>query len=203
MTMVSRVRPVGALVLFAAIAAGPASALAQRTTTGTVAGKVVDSSGAVLPGVTVQLTSPEALGQFTGVTEGQGIYRVTNLPPATYDVRAELSGFGTVIRKAPVRLNAVTEVDFTMSVGTVSETVTVTAESPIVDPERAGLSVNINNQALTNVPVTTNRRFQDAWLVVPGVAVNPATQELTGSERRTSLDGADGAAPYGRGTCAR
>ena len=191
------VRSVAALVLFVATAAMPTSALAQRTTTGTVTGKVVDSSGAVLPGVTVQLTSPEALGQFTGVTDGQGIYRVTNLPPATYDVRAELSGFGTVIRKAPVRLNAVTEVDFTMSVGTVSETVTVTAESPIVDPERAGLSVNINNEALTTVPVTTNRRFQDAWLVVPGVAVNPATQELTGSERRTSLDGADVTDPYG------
>ncbi|OLD12787.1 MAG: hypothetical protein AUJ01_15865 [Acidobacteria bacterium 13_1_40CM_3_65_5] len=70
-------------------------------------------------------------------------------------------------------------------------------ESPIVDPERAGLSVNINNQALTSVPVTTNRRFQDAWLVVPGVAINPATQELTGSERRTSLDGADVTDPYG------
>ena len=102
-----------------------------------------------------------------------------------------------MIRKAPVRLNAVTEVDFTLSVGAVSETVTVTAESPIVDPERAGLSVNINNQALTSVPVTTNRRFQDAWLVVPGVSVNPATQELTGSERRTSLDGADVTDPYG------
>ena len=143
------------------------------------------------------LSSPEALGQFTGVTDSQGAYRVTNLPPATYDVRAELSGFQTMIRKAPVRLNAVTEVDFTLSVGAVSETVTVTAESPIVDPERAGLSVNINNQALTSVPVTTNRRFQDAWLVVPGVSVNPATQELTGSERRTSLDGADVTDPYG------
>jgi len=175
----------------------PAAASAQRTTTGTIVGKIVDSSGAVLPGVTISLKSPEALGDFTAVTDSNGAYRVTNLPPATYDVRAELTGFQSVIRKAPVRLNAVTEVDFTLSVGAVSETVTVTAESPIVDPERAGLSVNINNQALTSVPVTTSRRFQDAWLVVPGVAVNPATQELTGSERRTSLDGADVTDPYG------
>jgi len=193
-----RVRPVAAVIALAALVAGvPSAAFAQRTTTGTVIGKIVDSSGAVLPGVSVQLTSPDALGQFSGVTDGQGNYRVTNLPPAEYEVRAELSGFGTVIRKAPVRLNAVTEVDFTLSVGTVAETVNVTAETPIVDPERAGLSVNINNQALTSVPVTTNRRFQDAWLVVPGVAVNPATQELTGSERRTSLDGADVTDPYG------
>jgi carboxypeptidase family protein len=180
-----------------ALACVPAVAFAQRTTTGTVTGKVIDSSGAVLPGVTVSLKSPEALGDFTGVTDGQGTYRVTNLPPATYDVRAELSGFQIVIRKATVRLNAVTEVDFSLSLGSVSETITVTAEAPIVDPERAGLSVNINNQALTSVPVTTNRRFQDAWLVVPGININPATQELTGSERRTSLDGADVTDPYG------
>src|SRR5215467_4495183 len=192
-----RVLWAAAAALVAALVAVPSSAFAQRTTTGTVIGKIVDSSGAVLPGVTVTLTSPEALGQFTGVTDGQGLYRVTNLPPATYDVRAELAGFQTVIRKAPVRLNAVTEIDFTLAVSSVSETVNVAAEAPIVDPERAGLSVNINNQALTTVPVTTNRRFQDAWLVVPGVSVNPATQELTGSERRTSLNGADVTDPYG------
>src|SRR6185369_4755213 len=108
----------------------------------------------------------------------------------------ELSGFQGVIRKATVRLNAVIDVDFTLNVGSVSETVTVTGEAP-VDPERAGLSVNISNKALTAVPVTTNRRFQDAWLVVPGVAINPATLELTGSERRTSMDGADVTDPYG------
>ena len=175
----------------------PAAASAQRATTGTIAGRIVDSSGAVLPGVAISLQSEEALGQFSAVSDTEGVYRVANLPPATYDVKAELSGFGTVIRKATVRLNAVLDVDFTLSVGTVSETVTVTGEAPIVDPERAGLSVNISNKALTSVPVTTNRRFQDAWLVVPGVAINPATLELTGSERRTSMDGADVTDPYG------
>ena len=143
--MVVRVRLLWVLVLVCL----PAVALAQRSTTGTVIGKVLDASGAVLPGVTISLKSPEALGQFTAVTDGEGVYRVVNLPPATYELRAELSGFQSVIRRAPVRLNAVTEVDFTLSVGAVSETVTVTAESPIVDPERAGLSVNINSQALT------------------------------------------------------
>ena len=175
----------------------PAAASAQRATTGTVTGKIVDSSGAVLPGATVTLSSPEAMGQFTAVSDDNGFFRVANLPPATYDVKAELSGFQSVIRQATVRLNGVLDVDFTLSVGSVSETVNVTGESPIVDPERAGLSVNISNKALTSVPVTTNRRFQDAWLVVPGVAINPATLELTGSERRTSMDGADVTDPYG------
>src|ERR1051325_10838003 len=97
----------GRFLIVVALACAPAAAFAQRTTTGTVTGKIVDSSGAVLPGVSVSLKSPEALGDFSAVTDGQGTFRVTNLPPATYDVRAELSGFQTVIRKATVRLNAV------------------------------------------------------------------------------------------------
>ena len=175
----------------------PAAASAQRATTGTVTGKVVDSSGAVLPGATITLQSSEALGQFTAISDANGSFRIANLPPATYDMKAELSGFQTLIRKETVRLNGVLDVEFTLSVGSVAETVTVIGQSPIVDPERAGLSVNISNKALTSVPVTTNRRFQDAWLVVPGVAINPATLELTGSERRTSMDGADVTDPYG------
>jgi Carboxypeptidase regulatory-like domain len=184
------------LVLFALLLA-PAAAAAQRATTGTVTGRVVDSSGAVLPGATITLQSPEALGQFSAVSDADGFFRVANLPPATYDVKAELSGFQTVIRRETVRLNGVLDVQFALNVGSVAETVTVVGQSPIVDPERAGLSVNISNKALTSVPVTTNRRFQDAWLVVPGVAINPATLELTGSERRTSMDGADVTDPYG------
>lgn len=172
-----------ALVLVLALV--PAVALGQRTT-GTVTGKVADSSGAVLPGVTITLKSAEALGDFSGITDSQGVYRVSNLPPATYDVKAELQGFQSVVRQAIVRVNAVTDVDFALSVGSLSETLTVTGESPIVDPERAGLSVNINNKALTSVPVTTNRQFQDVWLMVP----DPGGTGQTAA-RRTSIDGMD------------
>jgi hypothetical protein len=193
MTMSAFARSLIVLALFFT----PAAASAQRATTGTITGKIVDTSGAVLPGATVTASSPEALGQFTAVSDENGFFRITSLPPATYDVKAELSGFQSVIRQAMVRLNGVLDVEFTLSVGSVSETVNVTGEAPIVDPERAGLSVNISNKALTSVPVTTNRRFQDSWLVVPGVAINPATLELTGSERRTSMDGADVTDPYG------
>ena len=177
-----------ALVLLALV---PAAALAQRTTTGTVTGRVVDSSGAVLPGVTVTLKSPEALGGFVAVSDHEGIYRVTNLPPAPYEVKAELVGFQSVVRQVTVRLNAVTDVDFTLAIGSVSETVTVTGEAPIVDPERAGLSININNKALTSLPLTTERRFQDVWLMVPDSG--GAGQ---GGERRTSVDGMDVTDPF-------
>ncbi len=175
----------------------PALALAQRTTTGTIAGRIVDSNGGVLPGVTITVKSPEALGDFTAVTDARGEYRVVNLPPATYEIRAELAGFQTVIRREPVRLGGVTQVDITLAIGSLTETITVQGESPLVDSERAGLSVNINNTALTSVPVTTSRRFQDVWLMVPGVYIRPDTQEATGSERRTSVDGMDVTDPFG------
>ena len=70
----------------------PAFVLAQASGTGTVTGRVVDSSGGVLPGVTVTMKSPQALGQFTAVTDAQGLYRIANLAPAAYEARAELQG---------------------------------------------------------------------------------------------------------------
>ena len=175
----------------------PALVFGQRATTGTVTGRVVDASGGVLPGVNVTLSSPDVLGQFTSVTDTGGLYRIANLPPAVYQVRAELAGFQAVIREATVHVSAVTALDFTLAIGSVAETVTVTGESPIIDPERAGLSLNINNTALTAVPVTTNRRFQDLWLMVPAVYIRPDTQEASGSERRTSMDGMDVTDPFG------
>ena len=180
------------LVFFAA----PAAALAQRASTGAVTGRVVDSSGGVLPGVTVSLKSPEALGDYSAITDAEGMYRVVNLPPATYEIRAELSSFQTVVRRAAVQVNGVTQIDFTLSPGGIAETITVTGQTTIVDPERAGLSVNINNIALTSVPVTTSRQFQDVWLMVPGLNIRPDTLSANGSERRTSLDGMDVTDPY-------
>ena len=139
----------------------PVVAFGQRATTGVVTGRIVDSSGGAMPGVTVTLKSPEALGDFSAISDHEGIYRVGSLPPATYEVKAELQGFQSVVRQAAVRLNGVTQVDFTLTVGAMSETVTVTGEAPIVDPERAGSAINVSNKALTSVPLTTDRRFQD------------------------------------------
>lgn len=193
-------------LLAAALMAFPCLALAQASGTGSVIGRVADASGAVLPGVTVTLKSPEALGQFTGVTDAQGMFRVNNLPPATYEARAELQGFQASAQKVTVRLNSTVSVDFSLAVGSMSETVNVTGETPTVDPERAGLAVNINNAALTSLPVSTQRRYQDIWALVPGVFVrpdqadiNPSVNSRGTSENSTKLDGMDITDPFGGG----
>ena len=192
--------------LVCAVLLWPMFAFAQATGTGTVTGRVVDSSGAVLPGVTVTMKSPQALGQFTGVTDAQGLYRIANLPPAAYEARAELQGFQTVVQPVTVRVATTLPVDFTLAVGAMSETVNVTAETPIVDPERSGLSINISNQALTQVPISTQRRYQDVWALAPGVFVrpdqadiNPSVNSRGTSENSTKLDGMDVTDPFGGG----
>ena len=77
---------------------------AQATGTGTVIGRVTDSSAAVLPGVTVTFKSPEAMGQYTAVTDAQGAYRIVNLPPASYEARAELQGFQSAVQQVMGRI---------------------------------------------------------------------------------------------------
>ncbi|HEX6975523.1 MAG TPA: TonB-dependent receptor, partial [Vicinamibacterales bacterium] len=184
----------------------PSLVFAQASGTGSVVGKVVDTSGAILPGVTVTLKSAEALGQYTGVTDAQGQYRIVNLPPATYEAKAELQGFQVAAQKVTVRVNTAVALEFTLSIGSMSETVTVSGEASTVDPERAGLAVNINNEALTSLPVSTQRRYQDIWALVPGVFVrpdqadiNPSVNSRGTSENSTKLDGMDITDPFGGG----
>ena len=193
-------------LLAAALMAFPSFGLAQASGTGSVIGRVADSSGAVLPGVTVTLKSPEALGRYTGLTDAEGLYRVNNLPPATYEARAELQGFQASVQRITVRLNSTTSADFALAVGSMSETVTVTGDTATVDPERAGLAININNEALTSLPVSTQRRYQDIWALVPGVFVrpdqadiNPSVNSRGTSENSTKLDGMDITDPFGGG----
>ncbi len=119
----------------------PVTAGAQATGTGTVIGRVTDSSAAVLPGVTVTLKSAEAMGHYTAVTDAQGAYRVVNLPPASYEARAELQGFQTAVQRVMVRVATTLSVDFSLSVGAMTETVTVRSphgSSAAGAPDRTG-----------------------------------------------------------------
>lgn len=201
--MLQRIR---GLIAAACVLLCPALALAQATGTGTVTGRVTDSSGAVLPGVTVTLKSPQALGSFTAVSDAEGVYRISSITPATFEARAELEGFQPVVHAVAVRIGSTATVDFSLAVGALSESVQVSGEAPIVDRERTGLAVNVNNTALTSLPVSTSRRYQDIWALVPGVYVrpdqsdiNPSVNSRGTSENSTKIDGMDVTDPYGGG----
>ena len=130
----------------------PTAAGAQML--GTVAGNVKDASGAVLPGVTVEVSSPALIEKVrSAVTDGSGQYRIVNLPPGTYSVSFSLPGFSTVKRDAlEVSVNFTSTVDAEMKVGSVEETITVTGESPVVDIQSAALTRSMTAETFKELP---------------------------------------------------
>ena len=158
------------------------------------------------PGVTVTVKNVETGVDRVVTSNAAGAFRAQLLALGKYSVRAELQGFQTSLQTVTVRLGAVAALDFALSVGAMNETVTVTSEGSTVDPERTGLAVNINNAALTSLPVSTQRRYQDIWALVPGVFVrpdqsdiNPSVNSRGTSENSTKLDGMDITDPFGGG----
>ncbi len=115
----------------------PAAAVAQ-TDTGSVAGTVVDESGGTLPGVTITVTNTANGQARTTVTNESGRYQITALQPSRYSIKAEIQGFATVLRpEVTVNVGSAIDVNLTMKVSTVEETVTVTGEAPIIESTRA------------------------------------------------------------------
>src|SRR2546425_12684647 len=106
--------------------------------TSTIAGTVKDASGALLPGVTVEVSSPALIEKVRSViTDGSGQYKIISLRPGTYLVTFTLPGFNTVKRDGiELTSDFTAQVSVEMKVGAVSETITVTGESPIVDTQR-------------------------------------------------------------------
>jgi hypothetical protein len=157
-------------------------ALAQEQT-GSITGMVKDTSGAVLPGVSV-----EALSLATGaiastvVTDGAGVYRLIGLRPGKYEITAKLQGF-TTAKSAPVdlRLGQILTVELALAVGGVAETVSVTAESPLIDTKQNMRQTNIRDEQVALLP--HGRDFTSLVTQAPGAN---SEQKLGG----LSIDGA-------------
>lgn len=139
-----------------------AGAFAQ-TSTGNIYGKALDASGAVLPGASVTVTG-EA-GTRTTVTGGDGTFRFLNLSPSDYTVTVAMQGFGTANRKINVQSGQTASVDVSLKVGGASETVEVTAESPLVDVNKRGTGTVLSAQDLKDVPTS-----RDPWGIMNQVA---------------------------------
>ena len=173
-------------------------AAAQRTT-GEIIGKVVDESGSVLPGVTVTLRGAGVAGAPTVVTNETGTYRFPLLPPGTYIVEYTLTGFSTLRREEiPVAIGATVELNVSMKVGALEESITVSGESPVVNIVSSEVSTTYNRQWVESAPV---KRFSYFDLVnsAPGVSATSnvgqatAAQSLGNSTNENSyqIDGTD------------
>jgi len=152
-----------------------------------IAGQVRDPSGAVLPGVTVEASSPALIEKLRSVaTGGTGQYRIELLPPGIYTITFALPGFSTVKREGIQLTGTFTAtIDAELRVGEVQETVTVSGESPIVDIQSANKQRVIDRDLIDKLPAGRSPFAQMA--LIPGVTVNAANQDVGGA---TQLSGA-------------
>jgi hypothetical protein len=158
---------------------GAASAYAQ-VQTGSITGTVTDSSNAVLPGATVTLSGERLIGgDQSVVTDASGVYRFDRLSPGAYNVKFELQGFKTVIQ-SDIRISAsfVATVNGKLDVGSVTESITVTGESPTIDTKSNVQQTVMNQEILEGVP--TGRDPWSLAKLIPGVQV--ATYDVGGTQ---------------------
>jgi hypothetical protein len=193
------------LVLLVGSALCWANSSSAQVITGNLDGTIRDSSSALLPGVTVTISSPDLpTGSQVAVTDATGIYRFRNLPPGVYSLRAELSGFGKYEEQGlRVQVGGTVERNITLQVGSVAETVTVSGASPVVDTSRTGVSTNIETELLERTPL---RRFSmfDFVKSAPGISSTaPTSGDNTAvsafgsgtNENQWLLDGTDFTSP--------
>src|SRR3989475_11129417 len=130
-----KVSTIGPLVMLWCLLLLPAAAWAQTSDSGTIAGVVKDTSGAVMPGVTVEAASPALIEKVRSVvTDAQGLYRIVDLRPGPYTVTFSLPGFSTFKREGlDLATGFTATINAEMKVGSLEETVTVSGEAPVVD----------------------------------------------------------------------
>ena len=162
---------------------------------GTLSGRVLDAQKLPVPGVTVTATGPQ--GARTAVSDADGRFSLPFLTPGNYDLKAELQGFKTFEQKAViVSLGQVTDIPVSMQVGGVTETVNVTAESPLINTKTTTIGSVLNTDTLRNIPV--GRTFAQAMYLTPGVSnsgtvgqANPSISGGSGLENSYVVDGAN------------
>jgi hypothetical protein len=159
----------------------PASAYAQSI----IAGVAKDASGAVLPGVSVEVASPVLIEKVrTTTTDGTGQYRITDLVPGTYSMTFTLSGFATIKREG-VELtgSGVTTINADMRVGGVTETINVTGETPVVDVQTTRRQEVLTAETVRAVPAT--RGYNGILAMIP--SVNTSAFFNAGEQNNTQL----------------
>ena len=151
---------------FLCLALLPAAAFAQQAT---IAGVVKDTSGAVLPGVTIEISSPALIEKTrSAVSDGSGQYQIIQLVPGTYTVTFTLQGFNTFKRDAvEVSGAGVVTINADMKVGEIAETITVTGQTSLVDVRSAGVQRVVTKEVVDSVP--TGRLGINLAALQPGI----------------------------------
>jgi hypothetical protein len=140
-----------------------------QTSQSALAGVARDSTGGVLPGVTVEAASPALIERVRAVTtDSSGVYRIVDLRPGVYTVTFTLPGFNTVrVQNIELRADFTATVNAEMAVGELAETISVTSETPLVDVQSTTRSAVFTQEALESLP--NNRLIQSLAQTIPAV----------------------------------
>jgi len=178
-----------ALVLMCAFAA-PA-AFAQQTT-GNINGRITDDQGAAVPGVTVTATNSATGFSRTDVSDGEGLYRLTGLQVGTYDVTADLSGFKKIDNKGiVVNVGQTLGIDFGMKVASVSETITVTGDTPLIETTSSSVGGVVDVSRIENLPLN-GRQFANLAATIPGVGLGFHSDPTKSTQYSPQIGGGNG-----------
>src|ERR1700761_1458139 len=172
---------IGRTLLGTAISLTCCLAAVGQVITGSLVGTVTDSAGATVSGATVTLTNDATAEARTASTDGDGNYQFLNLPPATYKVDIEATGFKHYTRDGVVvQVDQTFRVNANMEVGAVSQQVIVTSQAPIMQTETASLGQVVAGKAVTNIPLN-GRNVLALVALVPGVVPQGSSSgNLTG-----------------------
>jgi hypothetical protein len=166
----------------------PLAAAAQEVS---LSGVITDSTESVLPGTTVTAVHVESGNAFTGVADASGEYRIGSMRPGIYKVTAELSGFSSIVREnLELLVGQRATVNFKLSLSSVSETVTVTGASPLVDVVQSKLGGNIDSRQLSELPVN-GRNWMDLTMLAPGSNTNAVGESPIATANRSEAHAGD------------
>jgi hypothetical protein len=175
----------------------------SQATTGVIEGIVSDSTGAVLPGVSVSLRNTDTNFEVTHITDADGRFRAVLLPLGTYEVRTALEGFAPqVVKGISLGVGQTRTIDIRISPASVSEELVVTAEAPLIETARTEGATRLNEETVSDLP-NNGRNFLELTKLTPGVAIvqGPDGDELSingqkGISNNISVDGADFNNPF-------
>jgi hypothetical protein len=174
-------------------AIGASSADAQ-VLYGSIVGNVTDATGAAVPGATVTIEQTETKLKRELVTDAAGAYHFAAVPTGTYTISVTLTGFRSFGRPGvPVSLNSVARVDAKLEVGQLAEIVSVSAESPLLQTDRAEVRSELNATELTNLPVPIGRNYQQLFKTLPGFTPPADAHSIPSNPSRAMVFNVNGA----------
>jgi hypothetical protein len=158
----------------------------------------MDSSSAVIPGVSVRVTNPSTGFAYSGVTNEEGIYRVPYVNPGYYEITYEAQGFKKLARSnIQVRSTETTRVDAVLEVGNLAESVEVKAEAPLLESETSTVGHLVTGESINKLP-TPQQKIQTALWLMPGVVSQSGFGHTAGQRARAfnaTMDGVSGMEP--------